>query len=195
MHGGRARGRKTRGRLMLLLGRGRPPSMMLGPTPRLSRWSAIHIRCMRRWSGHSLVRDARREVYRCSCRGGGGTVPNASPLHWVEPVVRGHHARGPGQGGPSSVVPVRHVRGGEVGRAGRVAVQGVSKVELLGTFAPHLVSEPVSHPADHVRQLPVASPARPPRRPARSVRHRISQPSRSAASHHQRRRRRVMSLN
>ena len=193
MHRGRAGGGKTR--LMLLLGSGRPSSMMLGPAcRRMSRWSTVHVRRMRRWSGHSLVRDARREVYRCSCRGGGGTVPNASPLHWVEPVVRGHHARGPGQCGPPSVVPVRHVRGGEVGRAGRVAVQGVSKVELLGTFAPHLVSEPVSHPADHVRQLPVASPARPPRRPARSVRHRISQPSRSA-SHHQRRRRRVMSLN
>ena len=170
VHGGRARGRKTRGRLMLLLGRGRPPSMMLGPTPRLSRWSAIHIRRMRRWSGHSLVRDARREVYRCPCRWGGG-VANASPLHRVEPVIRGHHAGGPGQGGPSSVVPVvRHVRRREIGRARGVAVQGVSKVELLWTFAPHLVSESMPHPADHVRQLPMASPARP-SRPARSVSH------------------------
>lgn len=162
-------GRKTGGSLMLL-GRRCPPSMMLGPRPRLSRWSVAHVRRMRRWSRHALVRDARREVYRCACRGGGG-VANASPLHRVEPIVCGHHAGGPGQGGPSSVVPVRHVGGREVGRAGRVAVQGVSKVELLWTFAPlALVSKPMPHPTDHVRQLPMASPAGPPRS-AGSLRH------------------------
>lgn len=113
----------------------------------------------------ALIGNARRrQVYRGPRRPRIGREAHSSPLQRVEPVVGGHHAGRPWQGGPAPVVPVvvhRHVRRvREVRRACSVAVQGVAKVELVvGTLASllHLVSEPVSHTADHVGQLPVPS--------------------------------------